>query len=144
MIVIGCDSHSPIYGALGSFGTGVRQQLDGCAGLRARQGRVQGSETIRIHFHGTPMKSVQPRDISQYLVGKLGEDGADLQGAGVRGPYIESLDVTICASFPLRAIDVGGKCGFVNPDEKTTATSRSYGNYRERRRGPAASGSSGR
>ncbi len=65
------------------------------------------------------MKAVQPRDISQFLVGKLGEDGAIYKALEYAGPYIESLDVNDRALFPLQAIDVGGKCGFVNPDEKT-------------------------
>jgi 3-isopropylmalate/(R)-2-methylmalate dehydratase large subunit len=70
------------------------------------------------------MKSVQPRDVSQFLVGKLGEDGAIYKALEYAGPYIESLDVSDRALFPLQAIDVGGKCGFVNADEKTVRYAR--------------------
>jgi 3-isopropylmalate/(R)-2-methylmalate dehydratase large subunit len=65
------------------------------------------------------MDGVAPRDISQYLVGYLGEDGAIYEALEYAGPYIEKLDVADRALFPLQAIDVGGKCGFVNPDQKT-------------------------
>jgi len=119
MIVIGCDSHTPIYGALGAFATGVGNNSMAALGFARSKGWFKVPETIKIHFHGTPMKAVQPRDISQFLVGKLGEDGAIYKALEYAGPYIESLDVSDRALFPLQAIDVGGKCGFVNADEKT-------------------------
>ncbi len=119
MIVVGCDSHSPIYGAIGAFGTGIGNNSMAALGFTQNKGWFKVPETIKIHFHGTPMKSVMPRDISQYLVGKLGEDGAIYKALEYAGPYIESLEVNDRALFPLQAIDVGGKCGFVNPDEKT-------------------------
>ncbi len=119
MIVVGCDSHSPIHGALGAFGTGVGNNSMAALGFTQSKGWFKVPETIKIHFHGTPMKTVQPRDISQFLVGKLGEDGAIYKALEYAGPYIESLDVHDRALFPLQAIDVGGKCGFVNPDDKT-------------------------
>src|SRR5262245_45450670 len=74
MIVVGCDSHSPIYGALGSFGTGVGNNSMAALGFARGKGWFKVPETIRIHLHGTPMKAVQPSDISQFLVGQLGAD----------------------------------------------------------------------
>ena len=124
MIVIGCDSHTPIYGALGAFATGVGNNSMAALGFARSKGWFKVPETIKIHFHGTPMKAVQPRDISQFLVGKLGEDGAIYKALEYAGPYIESLDVSDRALFPLQAIDVGGKCGFVNADEKTARYAR--------------------
>jgi 3-isopropylmalate/(R)-2-methylmalate dehydratase large subunit len=93
-------------------------------GFAHSKGWFKVPETIKIHFHGTPMAAVYPRDVSQYLVGKLGEDGAIYKALEYAGPYIESLDVSDRALFPLQAIDVGGKCGFVNPDEKTVRYAR--------------------
>jgi len=119
MIVVGCDSHTPIYGAIGAFATGVGNNSMAALGFTQNKGWFKVPETIKIHFHGTPMASVQPRDISQFLVGKLGEDGAIYKAIEYAGPYIESLEVHDRALFPLQAIDVGGKCGFVNPDDKT-------------------------
>jgi 3-isopropylmalate/(R)-2-methylmalate dehydratase large subunit len=54
-------------------------------------------------------------------VGHLGEDGAIYKALEYAGPYIESLPVEDRLLFPLQSIDVGGKCGFMNPDEKTAA-----------------------
>jgi 3-isopropylmalate/(R)-2-methylmalate dehydratase large subunit len=124
MIIIGCDSHTPIYGALGSFATGVGNNSMAALGFARSQGWFKVPETVKIHFHGTPMKAVQPRDISQFLVGKLGEDGAIYKALEYAGPYIESLEVGDRALFPLQAIDVGGKCGFINTDEKTVRYAR--------------------
>jgi len=93
-------------------------------GFAHSKGWFKVPETIKIHFHGTPMSAVQPRDISQFLVGKLGEDGAIYKALEYAGPYIESLDVSDRALLPLQAIDVGGKCGFINPDEKTVRYAR--------------------
>jgi 3-isopropylmalate/(R)-2-methylmalate dehydratase large subunit len=124
MVVIGCDSHTPIYGAIGAFATGVGNNSMAALGFAHSKGWFKVPETIKIHFHGTPMAAVYPRDVSQYLVGKLGEDGAIYKALEYAGPYIESLDVSDRALFPLQAIDVGGKCGFVNPDEKTARYAR--------------------
>jgi len=124
MIVIGCDSHTPIYGALGAFATGVGNNSMAALGFAHSKGWFKVPETLQIHFHGTPMRGVGPRDISQFLVGHLGEDGAIYKALEYAGPYIQSLDVNDRSLFPLQAIDVGGKCGFVNPDEKTVRFAR--------------------
>jgi homoaconitate hydratase family protein len=119
MIITGCDSHTPIYGALGAFATGVGNNSMAALGFVHGAGWLKVPETIRILFHGTTMDGVAPRDISQYLVGHLGEDGAIYEALEYAGPYIEQLEVADRALFPLQAIDVGGKCGFINPDQKT-------------------------
>jgi 3-isopropylmalate/(R)-2-methylmalate dehydratase large subunit len=119
MTVIGCDSHTPIYGALGAFATGVGNNSMASLGFVHSKGWFKVPETYKIHFHGSVGKGVGARDVSQYLVGYLGEDGAIYKALEYAGPYIESLDVNDRSLFPLQAIDVGGKCGFVNPDDKT-------------------------
>ncbi len=65
------------------------------------------------------------RDVSQYMIGLLGEDGAIYQSIEYAGPYIEGLSVIDRCLFPLQAIDIGGKCGYINPDEKTVEYVRS-------------------
>jgi 3-isopropylmalate/(R)-2-methylmalate dehydratase large subunit len=69
---------------------------------------------------------VTPRDISQYLVGRIGEDGAVYKALEYAGPWIESLAVEDRMLFPLMSIDVGAKCGFINPDEKTIAFAKAF------------------
>jgi 3-isopropylmalate/(R)-2-methylmalate dehydratase large subunit len=139
MIITGCDSHTPIYGALGAFATGVGNNSMAALGFVHGSGWFKVPETFRIHFHGSTMDGVAPRDISQYLVGHLGEDGAIYKALEYAGPYIESLDVPDRALFPLQAIDVGGKCGFVNPDQKTADYAKGllgHGNFELLRNDP--------
>ena len=124
-IIIGCDSHTPIYGALGAFATGVGNNSMAALGFPSGLGWFRIPETMKIMFHGEHSKGVTPRDISQFLVGYLGEDGAIYKALEYSGRYIESLPVEDRLLFPLQAIDVGGKCGFINPDAKTVAFAKS-------------------
>jgi 3-isopropylmalate/(R)-2-methylmalate dehydratase large subunit len=124
-IIIGCDSHTPIYGALGAFATGVGNNSMAALGFPRGLGWFRVPETIRVVFHGQTQPGVMPRDISQYLVGHLGEDGAIYKALEYAGPYIEALPVEDRLLFPLQSIDVGGKCGFINPDDKTEAFAKS-------------------
>jgi 3-isopropylmalate/(R)-2-methylmalate dehydratase large subunit len=120
-VIIGCDSHTPIYGALGAFATGVGNNSMAALGFPRGLGWFRIPETIKVTFHGEHRRGVTPRDVSQFLVGNLGEDGAIYKAIEYAGPYIESLPIEDRLLFPLQSIDVGGKCGFINPDAKTAA-----------------------
>jgi 3-isopropylmalate/(R)-2-methylmalate dehydratase large subunit len=120
-VIIGCDSHTPIYGALGAFATGVGNNSMAALGFARGLAWFRVPPTIQIIFHGETPPGVAARDVSQYLVGYLGEDGAIYKALEYAGPYIEALSVEDRLLFPLQSIDVGGKCGFMNPDEKTAA-----------------------
>lgn len=120
-IIIGCDSHTTIYGALGVFATGVGNNSMAALGFRHGMGWFRVPETIQVVFTGKPGDGVGPRDIAQYLVGYLGEAGAVYKTLEYAGPYIESLPVEDRMLLPLMAIDLGAKAGFINPDEKTIA-----------------------
>ena len=120
-VIIGCDSHTPIYGALGGFATGVGNNSMAALGFARGFAWFRIPQTIQIVFHGKTQPCVTARDVSQYLVGYLGEDGAIYKALEYAGPYIEALPVEDRLLFPLQSIDVGGKCGFINPDERTAA-----------------------
>src|SRR6202161_4969122 len=72
-IIIGCDSHTPIYGALGLFATGVGNNSMAALGFARGLGWFRVPETTQIVFHGKTNPGVSARDISQFLVGRLGE-----------------------------------------------------------------------
>jgi len=120
-VIIGCDSHTPIYGALGAFATGVGNNSMAALGFARGLAWFRIPQTIQIVFHGKTQPCVTARDVSQYLVGYLGEDGAIYKALEYTGPYIQALPVEDRLLFPLQSIDVGGKCGFINPDERTAA-----------------------
>ncbi|HEY7335429.1 MAG TPA: aconitase/3-isopropylmalate dehydratase large subunit family protein [Bryobacteraceae bacterium] len=123
-VIIGCDSHTPIYGALGAFATGVGNNSMAALGFARGLGWFRVPQTIQILFHGQTRPCITARDVSQYLVGYLGEDGAIYKALEYAGPYIRSLSVQDRMLFPLQSIDVGGKCGFIDPDDKTAAFAR--------------------
>ncbi len=125
MIVVGCDSHTPMHGALGSFATGIGNNSMAALGFAKSSGWFKVPETIQIVFHGKTRPGVDARDVSQYFIGHIGEDGAIYKAIEYAGSYIEGLSVIDRCLFPLQAIDVGGKCGYINPDEKTAQFARS-------------------
>jgi 3-isopropylmalate/(R)-2-methylmalate dehydratase large subunit len=125
MIITGCDSHTPMYGALGAFATGIGNNSMAALGFVHGSGWFKIPQTIKVHFHGVMLPGVMARDVSQFMIGRLGEDGAIYKAIEYGGPFIEELSVIDRCLFPLQAIDVGGKCGFINPDEKTAAYARS-------------------
>src|SRR5712671_3448314 len=75
-VVIGCDSHTPIYGALGLFATGVGNNSMAALGFQRGLAWFRIPETIQVFLHGTPRQGVTPRDVAQYVVGLMGEDSA--------------------------------------------------------------------
>lgn len=125
-IIVGCDSHTPIYGALGLFSTGIGNNSMAALGFRYGMAWFRVPQTMQVFLHGQTAEGVGPRDISQYIIGHLGEAGAVYKAVEYAGPYIQALSVQDRILFPLMAIDVGAKTGFINSDEKTIAFAKSH------------------
>jgi len=125
-IITGCDSHTTIYGGLGLFSTGIGNNSMAGLGFRHGMAWFRIPETIQMVFTGEPGAAVTARDVAQFLVGHLGEDGAVYKAVEYAGPYIDGLSVEDRLLFPLMAIDLGAKTGFLNPDEKTVAFARAW------------------
>jgi 3-isopropylmalate/(R)-2-methylmalate dehydratase large subunit len=123
-IIIGCDSHTPIYGALGAFATGVGNNSMAALGFAHSQAWFRVPDTKQVLFHGQTQPGVGPRDVAQHMVWRIGEDGAVYQAVEYAGPYMESLSIEDRMLFPLMSIDIGAKCGYINPDEKTAEYAR--------------------
>src|SRR6516165_11878383 len=90
-VIIGCDSHTPIYGALGVFATGVGNNSMAALGFQHSLGWFRIPETIQVYFHGEAGPAVTLRDVSQYVVGRIGEDGAIYKALEYAGPWMQSL-----------------------------------------------------
>lgn len=125
-VIIGCDSHTPIYGALGAFATGVGNNSMAALGFGRDLAWFRVPETILVELRGEPGNGVSARDISQFLVGHLGEDGAVYKAVEYGGSYIEALSIDDRLLFPLMSIDLGAKSGFINPDDKTLEFARRF------------------
>jgi 3-isopropylmalate/(R)-2-methylmalate dehydratase large subunit len=127
-VIIGCDSHTTIYGALGVFSTGVGNNSMAALGFAHGKGWFRVPETIQVFLHGELAPGVSPRDVAQYLDAFIGEEGAVYKAVEYAGPFIQSLSMEERILFPLMSIDLGAKCGYINPDEKTAAFAHAHGN----------------
>ena len=125
-VIIGCDSHTTIYGALGIFSTGVGNNSMAALGYAHGKAWFRVPETIQVLLHGPLKDGTTPRDAAQYLEGFLGEDCAVYRAVEYAGPFIESLSIEDRMLFPLMSIDLGAKAGYINPDEKTVAYAQRY------------------
>jgi 3-isopropylmalate/(R)-2-methylmalate dehydratase large subunit len=130
-VIIGCDSHTPIYGALGVFATGVGNNSMAALGFQHGKAWFRIPSTMQVYLHGTPRDRVAPRDVVQYVVGHLGEDSAIYRAIEYAGPYVEQLSIEDRMLFPLMSIDLGAKASFINPDEKTAAYARSFSRFKD-------------
>lgn len=130
-IIIGCDSHTTAYGALGAFSTGVGNNSMAAMGFCHGKGWFRVPETIQVFLHGELKPGVAPRDVAQYLEGLLGEDGAVYKAVEYAGPFVKTLSMEDRFLFPLMSIDLGAKCGYVDPDEKTEEFARRYSGFRD-------------
>lgn len=121
MVVIGSDSHTTIYGALGAFGTGV-----GFSELTAAwvTGKIwmKVPESIRVNIEGPLARGTSSKDVMLKLIGELGADGATYGSVEFHGSYTEGLSVSDRMTLCNLAMELGAKNGFANPDEVT----RSY------------------
>jgi 3-isopropylmalate/(R)-2-methylmalate dehydratase large subunit len=117
-VIIGTDSHSTIYGALGAFGTGV-----GFSEITAAW--VTGSlwmlvpESMRVNLQGRLSAGVYPKDIMLKLIGDLTADGATYYSVEFDGSLTSDLSISERMTLCNLAMELGCKNAFVRPDEKT-------------------------
>jgi 3-isopropylmalate/(R)-2-methylmalate dehydratase large subunit len=130
-VIIGCDSHTPIYGALGVFATGVGNNSMAALGFQHGKAWFRVPATMQVFLRGTTQDGVAARDIAQYVVGHLGEDSAIYSAIEYAGPYVEGLSIEDRMLFPLMSIDLGAKASFINPDDQTVAYARSFSKFKD-------------
>ncbi len=117
-IVIGADSHTCTYGALGAFSTGVGSS-DVAAIMATGKVWLKVPETIKFVIKGKLNKWVFAKDIILYIIGKIGVDGALYKSMEFTGDTISSLDMSSRMTICNMAIEAGGKNGIVPPDDIT-------------------------
>jgi 3-isopropylmalate/(R)-2-methylmalate dehydratase large subunit len=118
--VIGTDSHSTIYGALGAFGTGVGFSEITAAWVTGKLW-AKVPESVRIEISGPLPAGTYPKDVMLALIGELGADGLTYCSAEFGGSYTRSMSVSERMTFCNLAMEMGAKNAFVEPDEATAA-----------------------
>ncbi|CAA7601667.1 3-isopropylmalate dehydratase [Acididesulfobacillus acetoxydans] len=120
-MIIGADSHTCTYGALGAFATGVGS-TDCAAGLATGEGWFKVPESMKFVFHGTKFQPwVSGKDLILYIIGKIGVDGARYRAMEFAGEGISALSQDGRFTMCNMAIEAGGKNGIIAADEKTEA-----------------------
>jgi 3-isopropylmalate/(R)-2-methylmalate dehydratase large subunit len=119
-LVLGADSHTCTYGALGAFATGVGS-TDLAIALATGKNWFKVPETIKIIVTGKIPKGIFAKDLILHIINKVRADGATYNAVEFAGSVIDKLDMdgrfTICNMV----VEMGAKCGFMPQDEKTMA-----------------------
>ena len=119
-VVIGADSHTCTYGALGAFSTGVGS-TDLGAVMATGEIWLKVPPTIRFEYSGTLGPWVQGKDLILYTIGQIGVDGALYSAMEFAGPVIRELPMYQRFTMTNMAIEAGAKNGIIEPDEITLA-----------------------
>lgn len=118
-LIIGADSHTCTYGALGAFSTGVGS-TDLAATMITGKIWLKTPESIKFVFSGTRKnKWVSGKDIILYTIGKIGVAGARYKAMEFTGDLIESLDMDDRFALANMAIEAGAKNGIIRADKTT-------------------------
>jgi len=117
-VVIGADSHTCTYGALGAFATGIGS-TDMAAGMATGEAWFKVPEGIKFILEGKPGEWVSGKDIILYIIGKIGVDGALYKSMEFVGSGLEYLSMDDRFTMANMAIEAGAKNGIFPADEKT-------------------------
>ncbi len=118
--VVGADSHTCTYGALGAFSTGVGS-TDMAAGMAIGENWFKVPAAIKVTLKGALRPYVSGKDVILHLIGLIGVDGALYQSLEFTGEGVASLSMDDRFTIANMAIEAGAKNGIFPVDEKTIA-----------------------
>lgn len=119
-VIIGADSHTCTYGALGAFSTGVGS-TDMAAGMATGKAWFKVPSAIRFNIVGKPAKWVSGKDVILHIIGMIGVDGALYRSMEFVGEGIQYLSMDDRFTIANMAIEAGGKNGIFPVDDLTRA-----------------------
>lgn len=119
-VIIGADSHTCTYGALGAFSTGVGS-TDMAAGMATGQAWFKVPSAIRFNIVGKPAKWISGKDVILHIIGMIGVDGALYRSMEFVGEGIQYLTMDDRFTIANMAIEAGGKNGIFPVDDLTRA-----------------------
>ncbi|MDE6687050.1 MAG: 3-isopropylmalate dehydratase large subunit, partial [Lachnospiraceae bacterium] len=132
-VIIGADSHTCTYGAVGAFSTGIGS-TDMAAGMATGKAWFKVPSAIRFVLTGKPAEWVSGKDIILHIIGMIGVDGALYKSMEFTGDGIAELSMDDRFTIANMAIEAGAKNGIFPVDDRTKAyleehTKRSYKVY---------------
>ncbi|MBN1847093.1 MAG: 3-isopropylmalate dehydratase large subunit [Deltaproteobacteria bacterium] len=119
-LVIGADSHTCTYGALGAFSTGVGSTD---LGVTMATGEIwlKVPPSIMVRYEGGLQPWVGGKDLILYLLGRIGVEGANYRALEFTGPVIETLSMDNRLTMANMAVEGGAKNGVFEPDDITAS-----------------------
>ncbi len=119
-VVVGADSHTCTYGAVGAFATGMGS-TDIAVAMATGQIWMRVPETIRLVYTGELQPWVGGKDLILYTIGQIGVSGALYQSMEFAGPVIDELSMAGRFTMANMAVEAGAKAGLFAVDEATEA-----------------------
>lgn len=116
-LIVGADSHTCSYGALGAFSTGIGS-TEAAAVMAIGKLWLKVPDSIKITVNGKLDNYVYGKDIILHVIGDIGVEGALYQTMEYYGNTIENLTLSDRISISNMAIEAGGKAGIIPPDDK--------------------------
>jgi len=117
-LIVGADSHTCTYGALGAFATGIGS-TEAAAVFATGKIWLKIPEAIKINVNGQFQKFVTPKDLILFIIGQIGADGATYKTVEFAGTSIGDMSVAGRMTLCNMAVEMGAKNGIIKPDEKT-------------------------
>jgi len=119
-VVVGADSHTCTYGAVGAFATGMGS-TDIAVAMATGRAWMRVPSTVKFVYHGALQPWVGGKDLILYTIGLIGVDGARYQAMEFTGPAIDALSMDGRLTMANMAIEAGGKAGLFHVDGATEA-----------------------
>ncbi|MDD5409216.1 MAG: 3-isopropylmalate dehydratase large subunit [Candidatus Omnitrophica bacterium] len=119
-LVLGADSHTCTYGAIGAFSTGVGS-TDLAIALATGRNWFKVPATIKIIIKGKLPKGVFAKDVILHIIGRLKSDGATYKAVEFSGPVIDNMGMDGRFTIANMLVELGAKTGFMPVDKKTFA-----------------------
>ena len=117
-VMVGADSHTCTYGALGAFATGIGS-TEAAAVFATGKIWLKVPETIKINVEGKFKPYVTPKDLILSIIGKVGADGATYKATEFTGSTIRGMSMAGRMTLCNMTVEMGAKNGIVEPDETT-------------------------
>ena len=117
-LIIGADSHTCTYGALGAFATGVGS-TDMAAGMATGEAWFKVPESIKFIYYGEMPRWLSGKDLILHTIGDIGVDGARYMSMEFTGEVISKLSIDNRFTMANMAIEAGGKNGIIATDDIT-------------------------
>ena len=117
-VIVGADSHTCTHGALGAFATGIGS-TDMAMVFAEGNLWFKVPETNRFNITGKLKDNVYAKDVILHIIGRMGADGSTYKACEFAGETVSNMDVSDRMVLCNMAIEMGGKTGLVEVDEKT-------------------------